>query len=473
MPHGSRRLENLGVLLLKMLAIWVTLYIVGAMHIPLVSGAARIAASIVAFVLEVIVAFLIILIILYVLGIEIPPFASPKKQSGPPRPGRGPGKSGWAARTREWKRIIREHEEIIREIAEEIRAEAEKATEAIRTAIEESREASIGGGRAYHKRRNHENRFPGEKSYETRTLSPDAAEEAEEHVTRHDYMGRTHRSPFPQALLARFKPLEPLGEGGFSTVWKVESTNPPGVYALKLPKLLGEPASRRIFAREAVHWSDLGVHPNIVRLYEWDTDPIPWLLVEYIPGVMVGDTRARSMREFLYIRGRLPECLAIKLALDAARGLEHAHKRGIAHLDLKPGNILLAPEDGGWGVRGKLTDWGMSRVASGTLSVSGVSPGYMAPEHSPYSPYKERGVGWWTDIYQLGLVLYEALTGRNYNRVLLESTPEEALSQIVDERVRGLLSEMLDPDPARRPGAGEVASRLEQLLSQLACNRPL
>ncbi|MCE4624915.1 MAG: serine/threonine protein kinase [Desulfurococcales archaeon] len=274
--------------------------------------------------------------------------------------------------------------------------------------------------------------------------------------------GAGREEEFPSALASRFKPLQFIGRGGFARVWLVEYRGER--YALKIPVLPREGGVRgkilRSLTREAVHWEDLGSHPNIVRLYEWGLEPLPWLLLEYVEGHREGGRTYRSLADLLASRGRLPLCTSLLIARDTLSALEHAHRREIAHLDVKPSNILLVQ-----GPRAKLTDWGLSRVASGASSVSGVTPAYMAPEHTPFYS-RGKGIGWWTDIYQAGLVLFEMLTGRNYNMLIQGGEdPEEALKE-APHSLKDLLWRMLSIDPNNRPSARDALTEVNKLLSE-------
>ncbi|MEB3845159.1 MAG: serine/threonine protein kinase [Desulfurococcales archaeon] len=351
------------------------------------------------------------------------------------------------------------------QLAKTLRGVSETAVEAARTAMEAGRPP----GRALRGRRPHwfppwipqKSRYGEERRY-VKTRAPPRGEEETVPVTRRSQPG------FPSQLAGRYRPLEYLGEGGFSRVWKVERLGDGRVYALKIPKTELGPRALKVLAKEAVHWEDLGVHPNIVRLYEWDVEPVPWILMEYVEGIPLGGSgRARSVRDLLEGRGPMDSCMVALMLYDAASALEHAHSKGIVHLDVKPSNILLA-RGGDGRILYKLSDWGLSKVAvQGTGTISGVSPAYMTPEHSPYSPYSSRGLGAWTDIYMLGLTAYEAWTGLNYNDLL--ASHENPLARLQDSPLKTVLKAMLDPDPDRRPTAAQVRAMAEKIVESLGC----
>ena len=193
---------------------------------------------------------------------------------------------------------------------------------------------------------------------------------------------------------------ERLGTGGDADVYEAVVATPAGTHriALKQPRFEGtlhEEAVER-FAREAKTWANLDDHDNVVGVIDWGTEPLPWLALEYMDGGDLGT-----------IAGDLSIEQAIWTALGVVEGVRHAHTRGVAHLDLKPANVLLRETDG-WPVP-KVADWGLARVMlEASRSIDGLSPAYAAPEQFA----EDRGeVGQATDIYQVGAVLYELFTG--------------------------------------------------------------
>ncbi len=162
---------------------------------------------------------------------------------------------------------------------------------------------------------------------------------------------------------------------------------------------LGSPKAGLSFAREANALRKLD-HPNIVRLYDFKNDGgagIKYLVMEYVEG--------RSLAERLRADGALPPQEAIDMALDICAALGAIHTRGIVHKDIKPSNILLT--EGG---RAKLSDFGISSGSEDPTS-TGERVGtvrYMAPELSASSDAADAR----SDLYSLGVTLYEALIGR-------------------------------------------------------------
>ena len=193
-----------------------------------------------------------------------------------------------------------------------------------------------------------------------------------------------------ETLFARYRKVEPVGDGGFARVYRAERKDGK-VVALKIPLSLTEEGGRT-FLREVRNWSLLS-HPNIVELYDYNVFPVPYLEMEYC------ETNLAKLEKPVS-----PE-RAARIIFDVTEGLKYAHSRGIIHRDLKPSNILL--KNG----RAKVSDWGLSKLLKESRTTHTVSftPLYAAPEQisSRFGSTDER-----TDIWQIGAVLYELLTGR-------------------------------------------------------------
>jgi len=205
---------------------------------------------------------------------------------------------------------------------------------------------------------------------------------------------------FPRELLDRYEPLEFLGEGGFAKVFKVKRKNDGKIVALKIPRI--DERTSSLFIKEVAAWYNLH-HENIVRLYKADILPVPYLEMEFVEGVKVNGTLVRNLEKY---PKPVDEKMVLKIIKGIASGLAHAHSRGIYHLDLKPLNVLLKSD-----LTPKITDWGLAKIsARSSLSRHyGYSPLYAAPEQLDEETF---GVpDHRTDIYQLGLIFYELLTG--------------------------------------------------------------
>ncbi|AFL95923.1 putiative protein kinase 2 [Thermococcus cleftensis] len=216
---------------------------------------------------------------------------------------------------------------------------------------------------------------------------------------------RAHRGSgnikgFPVELLPHYEPLEFLGEGGFAKVYKARRKKDGKIVALKIPRI--DEKTGKFFIKEVASWYQLN-HPNIVTLYEANVYPLPYIEMEFVEGVEVDGELFRDLGAY---PKPVPERVAIKLITGIAEGLAHAHSKGIYHLDLKPLNVLLKAD-----LTPKITDWGLAKIsARSSLSMHyGYSPLYAAPEQLDEETYGEPDGR--TDIYQLGLIFYELLTG--------------------------------------------------------------
>lgn len=205
-------------------------------------------------------------------------------------------------------------------------------------------------------------------------------------------------------LGGRYRLLRQVASGGMATVWEAEDAVLGRRVAVKVlhTHLAADEAVRERFRREGVAVARLG-HPAVVAVYDTGEDEgIAFLVMELVEG--------RTLRDMLREDGPLPVAAAVEVVAQVAAGLAVAHERGIIHRDVKPANILVLPDG-----RAKITDFGIARGESGTdmdedLTRTGTIVGtakYLAPEQVQGGPVDPR-----TDVYALGLVLYEALCGR-------------------------------------------------------------
>jgi serine/threonine protein kinase len=201
--------------------------------------------------------------------------------------------------------------------------------------------------------------------------------------------------------------MRELGHGGMSQVYLAHDGAHNRDVVLKFPNddLMGDPASYERFQRE-VKIGNILTHPNVQKLYELGGDSrTPYLVLEYVPGVTLRDTLRKLKRDDA--RPEEVEKLALSLAKQMGRALAYTHNKGVCHRDLKPENIIITPA----GVA-KLMDFGIAymdgarRVTWGPLSSQVGTPDYMAPEQIKGQRGDDR-----TDIYALGMMLYELLAG--------------------------------------------------------------
>lgn len=198
----------------------------------------------------------------------------------------------------------------------------------------------------------------------------------------------------------RYRPVHVLGHGGMATVELAHDRELDRPVAIKrlADNLAANGEFKQRFLREARLAARLA-HPNIVAVYDvGDEDDLPFIVMEYVEGETLGDLLRR--------RGRLEPDEAVAIALQACAGLETAHEAGLVHRDIKPQNLLVTP-----GGTVKIADFGVARSLDGTqLTQAGTVLGtaaYLAPEQAAGERVTAAA-----DVYALGAVLYELVTGR-------------------------------------------------------------
>ena len=196
-----------------------------------------------------------------------------------------------------------------------------------------------------------------------------------------------------------------IGQGGNADVYKitVERQDQAIPLAIKQPRIqqtLTKDVVER-FNEETRVWESLDSHDYIVNIVDADDTPIPWIAMEYMDG---GSLRSLISEE------QLPFSQAVWVGLCVTRAVRHAHRHGVAHHDIKPANVLFRRSETGWMVP-KVSDWGLARMMlEETNSVAGLSPQYAAPEQFDADTFGSPDDQ--TDIYQLGVLLYELFTGK-------------------------------------------------------------
>jgi soluble cytochrome b562 len=212
---------------------------------------------------------------------------------------------------------------------------------------------------------------------------------------------------------------EPIGGGGNADVTRATLPASDGdvTLAIKEPRMAGTLHTDTIESMldEAETWDKLDDNDHIVGVVDYGSAPMPWIAMEYMDAGHLGD---RS--------GELEVSQALWTAVAITKGVRHAHRRGVAHLDLKPENVLFRSVESGWDVP-KVADWGLSKhLLDHSKSIEGLSPQYAAPEQFDDDYGSADDI---TDIYQLGTVLYELFTGQPP----FDGKPAKAMHKVLHE----------------------------------------
>ncbi len=263
---------------------------------------------------------------------------------------------------------------------------------------------------------------------------PEHADELGELLGSLRGVGLVRDAVVPERDIGGFRPLRKIGAGGMGTVYLARQASVDRMVALKVVRAglaaSGKAAER--FRREARAIAQLR-HPNIVAVYDTgDDDGLLYTAMEFVPG--------RGLDEVLAEDRELETAQVVTWIRDVARALASAHAAGVVHRDVKPSNIRIA-RDG----RAMLLDFGLARNLEGdTITLTGSyqgSPRYSSPEQIRAG---KEPIGPATDVYSLGVTLYEALTGR---------APFEG------ETTEQVFHEILTRDPPRPRGLNPAVSR--------------
>jgi serine/threonine protein kinase len=203
-----------------------------------------------------------------------------------------------------------------------------------------------------------------------------------------------------QIVKERYEILEILGEGGMAFVYKARDTQLERFVAIKTlkPSYVNQNTFVERFRREAQTAANLN-HPNIVQIFDWGIDEEPYFVMEYIEGntltSIISKNRTISLSDILFIGSQV------------SSGLHAAHMKGLVHRDIKPGNIMITPDG-----KVKVTDFGIVSLQNEesditkTGSILGTAS-YISPEQAQGKPVSIE-----SDLYSLGTVLYELITGK-------------------------------------------------------------
>ncbi|HEX2142572.1 MAG TPA: Stk1 family PASTA domain-containing Ser/Thr kinase [Candidatus Limnocylindria bacterium] len=259
----------------------------------------------------------------------------------------------------------------------------------------------------------------------------------------------------------RYRLIAPLGEGGMATLWRAVDQQLDREVAVKiLREQYGSDAGFAARFRQEARSAGSLSHPNIVPVYDYGTDAevgTQFIVMQLVEG--------QDLAAVLQERGTLSTDDAVRVALAVASALEAAHRRGIVHRDVKPGNILIT-DDG----EVKVTDFGIARaVSEASMTVTGTTLGsvhYFSPEQARGDEVTGR-----SDVYALGIVLYEMLTGRRpfegdsaagvALKRLTEDPPPPSSFRPVPSGLEAIVMRALQREPGDRfPDAGSFAEAL-------------
>jgi len=264
-------------------------------------------------------------------------------------------------------------------------------------------------------------------------------------------------------LGGRYRIERELGRGGMAKVFLGTDTVLGRTVAVKIlaPQFADDDSFVQRFRREAQAAASI-THPNIVSVFDTGSDDgVHYIVMEYVEG--------RTLAEFLAGGGRILPDRAMDIAMDVCRALAAAHARGVIHRDIKPGNIMLDP-------RGdvKVTDFGIARVTTTadtvaqTAAIMGTAA-YLSPEQAQGLPNDGR-----SDIYSLGCVLFEMVTGRPpflgdspvavaSKQVLEQPVPPSRLNSDITADLDAVILRTLAKNPANRyQSAEEMRADLER-----------
>ncbi|OPX61567.1 MULTISPECIES: serine/threonine-protein kinase [unclassified Methanoregula] len=244
---------------------------------------------------------------------------------------------------------------------------------------------------------------------------------------------------FPEELAGRYTGITPVGSGGFAMVYSAYRISDNRKVAIKIP-VRSDERTGKSFLHEIRVWETLH-HPNIVEVKEVNILPVPYVEMEYVPGSLE------------HLEKPLDIMTAARIVRGIADGIRYAHARRCIHRDIKPHNILLTET-----LVPKITDWGISKILeerAKKTTMAGFSLSYAAPEQ--IAPERFGSTDERTDIWQIGAVFYELVTG---------STPfyADGMMELVDE--------ILEEDPIFPSDYNPKAAPVEHIILKCLAKHP-
>ena len=253
-----------------------------------------------------------------------------------------------------------------------------------------------------------------------------------------------------------------VARSGMSTLYRATDLQTGRTVAIKIPhaEMEADPVLLERFAREQQIGQELD-HPGIVKAFDGETRSRLYMVIEWVDG--------RLLRSILNEERKLPIERAVQITLGICDALDYMHKRGVVHRDLKPENIMVGPDDSI-----KLIDFGIAmKEDARRLTFAGMSPALGTPDYIAPEQVKGQRGDQRSDIYALGIMLYEMLTGTTpfigpnplavmNERLLVDPKPARSLNPQISPQLEEILFRALERDPRHRYAtAAEMAWELE------------